>query len=77
LAVISVPLSFLGARNLMMGNKLGTFIDYAVRTTLNVLHSIEPLIMAILFVVWVGIGPFGGVTGLRTALHRCFGKTVF
>jgi ABC-type phosphate/phosphonate transport system permease subunit len=40
----------------MTGNKLSTIIYYAVRTALNVLRSIEPLIMAILFVVWVGIG---------------------
>ena len=72
--LVAVPLSFLGARNLMTGSKLGTFIYYAVRTALNVLRSIEPLIMAILFVVWVGIGPFAGVLALGLHSIAALGK---
>ena len=30
----------------------------------NVLRAVEPLIMAIVFVVWVGIGPFAGALAL-------------
>jgi phosphonate transport system permease protein len=63
----AVPLSFLGARNLMARNPMGTAVYYLVRSFFNVLRSIEPLIMAILFAVWVGIGPFAGVLAL--ALH--------
>jgi phosphonate transport system permease protein len=37
------------------------------RTIFNVLRSIEALVMAIVFVVWVGIGPFAG--SLALALH--------
>jgi phosphonate ABC transporter permease subunit PhnE len=44
---------------------LGTY--YVTRTVFNVLRAIEPLIMAIVFVVWVGIGPFAGALAL--ALH--------
>ena len=62
--LIAIPLSLLASRNLMTGNLLGTIIYYSVRTTLNLLRSIEPLVMAILFVVWVGIGPFAGVLAL-------------
>jgi phosphonate transport system permease protein len=72
--LVALPLSFLGARNLMPRNKLGTFIYYAVRTALNVLRSIEPLIMAILFVVWVGIGPFAGVLALGLHSVAALGK---
>lgn len=72
--LVAVPLSFLGARNLMTGSKLGTFVYYAVRTALNVLRSIEPLIMAILFVVWVGIGPFAGVLALGLHSIAALGK---
>ncbi|MZH02685.1 MAG: phosphonate ABC transporter, permease protein PhnE [Nitrospinae bacterium] len=72
--LVAVPLSFLGARNLMTENKLGIFVYYAVRTTLNVLRSIEPLIMAILFVVWVGIGPFAGVLALGLHSIAALGK---
>ena len=50
----------------MKGNLPGTIIYYSVRTTLNLLRSIEPLVMAILFVVWVGIGPFAGVLGVHS-----------
>jgi phosphonate ABC transporter permease subunit PhnE len=44
---------------------LGTY--YLTRTVFNALRAIEPLIMAIVFVVWVGLGPFAGALAL--ALH--------
>jgi phosphonate transport system permease protein len=71
---VAVPLSFLGARNLMTGTQSGTIIYYAVRTGLNILRSIEPLILAILFVVWVGIGPFAGVLALGLHSIASLGK---
>lgn len=49
--------------NFPIGNVLYT----VTRTILNALRSIEPLIMGIVFVIWVGIGPFAGVLAL--ALH--------
>jgi phosphonate transport system permease protein len=72
--LIAMPLSFLGARNLMTGSRSGTFIYYGVRTGLNILRSIEPLILAILFVVWVGIGPFAGVLALGLHSIASLGK---
>ena len=68
------PLSFLGARNLMTHNRTGTSIYYLVRTFFNILRSIEPLIMAILFAVWVGIGPFAGVLALGLHSTAALGK---
>ena len=68
------PLSFLGARNLMTHSKAGTSIYYLVRTLFNVLRSIEPLIMAILFAVWVGIGPFAGMLALGLHSTAALGK---
>ncbi len=65
--VFAIPVSFLGAKNLMARTPLGMAIYYAVRTILNITRSIEPLIMATVFAVWVGIGPFAGVLAL--ALH--------
>jgi phosphonate ABC transporter permease subunit PhnE len=47
--------------------EIGLSIYYAARTVFNALRSVEPLIMAIVFVVWVGIGPFAG--SLALALH--------
>jgi len=47
--------------------EIGLSIYYAARTVFNTLRSIEPLVMAIVFVVWVGAGPFAG--SLALALH--------
>ena len=46
---------------------VGMVVYYVTRTILNALRSIESLIMVIVFVVWVGIGPFAGVLAL--SLH--------
>ncbi|OFW67444.1 MAG: hypothetical protein A2Z12_03300 [Actinobacteria bacterium RBG_16_68_21] len=40
---------------------------YLSRTIFNVIRSMEPLVMAIVFVVWVGVGPFAGALAL--SLH--------
>lgn len=65
--LVAVPLSFLGARNLMTRNPAGTSVYYLTRTFFNIMRSIEPLILAIVFTVWVGLGPFAGTLAL--ALH--------
>ena len=72
--VAAIPLSFLAARNLMTRNPIGTFIYYVVRTVFNALRAIEPLIMAIIFAVWVGIGPFAGVLALAVHSIASLGK---
>jgi phosphonate transport system permease protein len=46
---------------------MGMVIYTVMRTILNAVRSIEPLIYVIVFVVWVGIGPFAGALAL--ALH--------
>src|SRR5215211_2231943 len=43
---------------------IGMVIYYVTRTFLNGLRSIEALVMAIVFVIAVGIGPFAGVMAL-------------
>lgn len=43
---------------------IGLVIYYVTRTILNGLRSIEALVMAIVFVIAVGIGPFAGVIAL-------------
>ena len=59
---------------------IGTAVYYVTRTLLNATRSIEPLIMVIVFVVWVGIGPFAGALalGLHTiaALAKLFSEQV-
>jgi phosphonate transport system permease protein len=66
--IIALPvafiLAFFAARNLMIHSK-PTFIIYSVtRFFLNISRSIEPLVWAIIFSVWVGIGPFSGMLAL-------------
>jgi phosphonate transport system permease protein len=66
--LISIPvtliLSFFTARNLMKENKISFAVYYILRLILNFIRSIEPLIWAIIFSVWVGIGPFAGMIAL-------------
>ena len=72
--IVAIPLSFLAARNVMPRNPVGTFIYYVMRTLFNGLRSIEPLILAIVFAVWVGIGPFAGVLALAVHSIAAVGK---
>ncbi len=65
--LLAIPISFLAARNLMGANPLTLAIYVLVRTILNIVRSIEALIIAIVFVIIVGLGPFAGV--LAIAVH--------
>ncbi len=62
--LFAVPVSFLAARNLMGANRFTLTIYYVVRTFLNIIRSIETLLWAIVFAVWVGLGPFAGTLAL-------------
>jgi phosphonate ABC transporter permease subunit PhnE len=68
-AIVGGALGLLGAwRGMVRGEVgIGLTLYYAARTLFNGLRSTEPLVMAIVFVVWVGIGPFAG--SLALALH--------
>lgn len=61
---IAFILGFFAARNLMQKNPFTFFIYASLRTILNISRSIEPLVWAIIFSVWVGIGPFSGMLAL-------------
>jgi len=51
------------------------FVTYTImRSILNALRAIEPLIMAIVFVVWVGLGPFAGIMALTLHSIAALGK---
>jgi phosphonate transport system permease protein len=66
--VFAVPtafvLSFLCAKNIVGKTPLGIAFYLVFRSVLNFSRSIEPLIWAIIFSVWVGIGPFAGMLAL-------------
>ena len=53
---------------------IGLTIYYITRTVLNGLRAIEALIWVIIFVVWVGIGPFAGVLALSLHTVAALGK---
>jgi phosphonate transport system permease protein len=55
--------SFMAAKNIMKGKFAFSFY-LALRTVLNVTRSVEALVWAIIFSVWVGIGPFAGMLAL-------------
>jgi ABC-type phosphate/phosphonate transport system permease subunit len=79
LRFVGVPAVVAGAIMLVIGLifdverpvPTGMIIYNIMRTILNVLRAIEPLIMVVAFAVWVGIGPFAGVIAL--ALHTIAG----
>ncbi len=56
-------LSFMAAKNIMKGS-VAFAIYMFIRTFLNVTRSVEALVWAIIFSVWVGIGPFAGMLAL-------------
>ncbi|MFQ5923894.1 MAG: phosphonate ABC transporter, permease protein PhnE [Anaerolineales bacterium] len=72
--VLAVPISFLAARNLMSASSLTLVIYFGVRTILNIVRSIEPLIWAVIAVVVVGLGPFAGILALTLHSIAALGK---
>jgi len=74
-ALAAFPLSFLGARNIMGFNKVGWLIYSVMRLLFNVFRSIESILMAVLFAVWVGFGnPFAGAMALFFHTIAALGK---
>jgi phosphonate transport system permease protein len=73
--LLALPASFLlsffcaqnCARDIFGGHPAVMTLYYALRFLANLTRSIEPLIWAIVFSVWVGIGPFAGMLAL--AVH--------
>jgi phosphonate transport system permease protein len=72
--LVTAPLSFLGARNIMHGSRLANGVYYATRTAFNVLRSVEVMIIAVIMVVVVGIGPFAGVLAIVIHSIGALGK---
>ena len=67
-------LSFLGARNLTRGSVAGRVAYGVTRVLMNLTRSIEPLVWAIIFVLWVGVGPFAGMLALFVHSVAALGK---
>ncbi len=59
-SIISVPLGFLGARNVVRNG----FIHFGLRRVLDVVRGVDVLIWALIFVSVVGLGPFAGILAI-------------
>jgi phosphonate transport system permease protein len=57
-------LAFMAARNLTRESPAAKFVYTALRTLMNLTRAVEPLVWALVFISWVGIGPFAGVLAL-------------
>ena len=66
--VIAIPLSFLGARNIMTGNPITAVVYVVIRLIFTIIRSIDVLILVILMVFLFGIGNAAGVIAL--AFHN-------
>jgi phosphonate transport system permease protein len=61
---VAFALSFFAARNLTRDSPLARALYTLVRALMNITRSVEPLVWALIFISWVGIGPFAGVLAL-------------
>ena len=66
--MVALPLSFLGARNIMSGHPVTAGIYVVVRLVFTIIRSIDVLIVVIVCGVLIGIGTAAGVVGL--AFHN-------
>ncbi len=72
--IIAFPLSFLGARNIMGFSPLAWLVYAIMRAFFNIFRSIESILWAVIFAVWVGFGPFAGVLALTLHTIAALGK---
>jgi phosphonate ABC transporter permease subunit PhnE len=73
-ALLALPFSFLAAKNLTGRSRLSAWIYYATRAMFNLLRSIEALLYVVIFIFWVGIGPFAGMLALAVTSFALIGK---
>ena len=73
-ALLALPFSFLAAKNLTGRSRLSIWLYYLTRAIFNVLRSIEALLYVVIFIFWVGIGPFAGTLALAVTSFALIGK---
>jgi phosphonate transport system permease protein len=82
--LIAVPVAFVAsffcARNLMKGHLATRGVYVGLRVIFNFMRSVEPLVWAIIFSVWVGIGPYAGMLALMVhsvaALSKLYSEQI-
>jgi phosphonate transport system permease protein len=73
-ALFAFPFSILAAKNLTGRSRISIWIYYVTRGVLNLLRSIEALLYVVIFIFWVGIGPFAGMLALAVTSFALIGK---
>jgi phosphonate transport system permease protein len=73
-ALFALPFSFLAAKNLTGKSVFSAWIYYSTRAVFNILRSIEALLYVVIFIFWVGIGPFAGMLALAVTSFALIGK---
>ena len=73
-AVLALPFSFLAAKNLTGKSVFSIWVYYITRAVFNILRSIEALLYVVIFIFWVGIGPFAGMLALAVTSFALIGK---
>ena len=73
-AILALPFSFLAAKNLTGRSRLSAWLYYLTRAIFNILRSIEALLYVVIFIFWVGIGPFAGMLALAVTSFGLIGK---
>jgi phosphonate transport system permease protein len=71
---VAIVLSFFGARNIMPRTLLADLVYFLMRVFFTIARSVEPIVWAIVFGVWVGLGPFAGMLALFVHSVAALGK---
>jgi phosphonate transport system permease protein len=72
--VVALPLSFLGARNIMAGNPVTSAIYVAVRLLFTILRSIDVLILVLVVLTLFGLGSASGIHAIAIHTIGVIGK---
>ncbi|MDZ4677539.1 MAG: phosphonate ABC transporter, permease protein PhnE [Oligoflexia bacterium] len=75
--IISIPLGFMAASNVMPQTKTGKSIVAATRFLLNADRAIDAVILALFFAGAVGLGPFAGTLALAIHSIGMLGKLFY
>lgn len=75
-AVLVGLASLIGAYRSQAGGqvRIGSIVYTIVRTIMNIIRSIEPLIWAVVGIIWIGPGPFAGTIALTLHTIAALGK---
>ncbi len=78
--VLAMPLSFFAAHNIMSRVPGGQLVYYVMRTFLNFVRAVDPIIWGLIIISWIGLGPFTGVVALTihstAALAKLFSEEI-